>query len=115
MRRGVVMQLCNRLRVNTAVLLFVAVTAAYAPVAAQHGARDGEWHHYAGDVGGTKYSSLDQINKDNVKDLRIAWRWKSDNFGVRPDSYLQSTPVMAHGVLYTVVGTRRDVVAIDAA
>ena len=34
----------------------------------------GEWRGYAGSNAGLKYSPLDQINKDNVKNLRIAWR-----------------------------------------
>ncbi len=84
-------------------------------VSAQRGAPQGDWPAYAGDAGGTKYSSLDQISKDNVKNLRIAWRWKSDNFGPMPVPYLQSTPVAAGGVLYTVAGSRRNVVAIDGA
>ena len=74
-----------------------------------------EWRYYAGDAGSTKYSPLDQINKQNVKDLRIAWRWKADNQGNGPEFNLQATPIMINGVLYTTAGTRRNVVAIDAA
>ena len=49
-----------------------------APVEAQYGApKNGEWPTYGGDLGSTKYSPLDQINKDNFGDLEIAWRWKS--------------------------------------
>ena len=85
------------------------------PVSGQNGAKNGEWRYYGGDAGSTKYSPLDQINKDNVKDLRIAWRWKSENFGPRPDFNWEATPLMVGGVLYITAGTRRDVVAIDAA
>ena len=42
-------------------------------VFAQSGSTGGEWRHYAGDIGATKYSPLDQIRRDNVGDLRIAW------------------------------------------
>jgi len=83
------------------------------PILAQQGAQGGEWRYYAGDAAGTKYSPLDQINKNNVKELRVAWRWKSDNFGAGPDPYLQSTPLMVGGVLFATAGARRDVVAID--
>ena len=38
---------------------------------------EGEWRNYFGEANGTKYSPLGQINNDNVKDLRIAWRWRS--------------------------------------
>ena len=85
------------------------------PVSGQYGAKNGEWRYYGGDSGSTKYSPLDQINKDNVKDLRIVWRWKTDNMGPRPDFNYEATPVMVGGVLYTTAGARRDVVAIDGA
>ena len=92
----------------------IAVAAIQASVGVQHGAAKGEWPYYAADAGSTKYSPLDQINKDNVKDLRIAWRWKSDNLGPKPDPYLQVTPLEVGGVLYSTAGSRRDAVAIDA-
>ncbi len=58
-------------------LLLVGLT----PAAAQHGASDGEWRSYGGDVGGTKYSPLDQITRDNFEQLEVAWRWSTvDDF-----------------------------------
>ena len=82
---------------------------------AQRGADAGEWRHYGGDLGSTKYSPLDQINRDNVTDLQVAWRWRTDNFGPRLDLNYQATPLMVGGVLYTTAGWRRNVVAIDGA
>ena len=42
---------------------------------------NGEWMSYAGDVRGTKYSPLDQIDASNFADLEIAWEWTSvDHF-----------------------------------
>ncbi len=81
----------------------------------QSGATNGEWHHWGADLGNSKYSPLDQINRDNVKDLRIAWRWKSENHGPRPQSNMEATPLMVGGVLYTTAGFRPNVAAIDAA
>ena len=75
----------------------------------------GEWRSYASDPLATKYSPLGQINKSNVKDLRVAWRWKADNFGPIRDFNWQATPLMVNGVLYVTAGARRDVVAIDGA
>ena len=95
-------------------LLFAVVLGTGLPASAQHGAQDGEWRYYGGDLGGTKYSPLDQITSDNVADLQIAWRWKTDNFGPRLDFNYQATPLMIGGVLYTTAGRRRNVVAIDA-
>ena len=96
------------------VIALVMALGAAPPAAAQHGARNGEWRHYGGDAGGTKYSPLDQIDRDNVADLEIVWRWKTDNFGPRLDFNYQATPLMIGGVLYTTAGRRRNVVAIDA-
>ena len=68
----------------------------------------GEWRHYGGNAANHKYSPLDQINRDNVARLQVAWRWTSpDNLHVadnplsRPGSY-NDTPLMVKGVLYTV-------------
>ena len=93
-----------------AILLGTAVAAT-----AQQGARDGEWRYYGADAGSTKYSTLDQIDRDNVADLQIAWRWRTDNFGPRIDLNYQATPLMVGGVLYTSAGWRRNVAAIDGA
>ena len=96
-----------------AVLFAVVVWAP--PAAAQEGAKNGAWPTYGGDGGNSKYSPLDQINRENAKDLQIAWRWKADNFGPRPEFYYRVTPIMVDGVLYTTAGYRRAAVAIDAA
>ena len=56
--------------------LVVASLFATAPILAQSGAKDGEWRHWGADGGTTHYSPLDQINRDNVTDLQIAWRCK---------------------------------------
>ena len=85
------------------------------PLTAQQGAKNGAWRYYGGDSGTTKYSPLDQINATNVKELKIAWQWKSQNSGRRPDCNWEVTPLMAGGVLYFTPGTRCDVVAVDGA
>jgi len=85
------------------------------PLLAQSGAKNGEWNTYGGDLGNTHYSPLEQINAANFNQLQVAWRLKTDNFGPRPETNLQSTPLMVKGVLYTTAGTRRDVVAANAA
>jgi quinoprotein glucose dehydrogenase len=82
---------------------------------AQKGAANGEWRFYGGDAGSTKYSPLDRIDASNVKQLEIAWRWKAENFGPRPDYNWETTPLMIGGVLYFTAGSRRDAVAVDGA
>ena len=80
----------------------------------QPSTRTGEWPHYNGDLKGTRYSPLDQINASNFNSLKIAWRFKTDAFGPFPEYKLEGTPLMVNGVLYTTAGTRRSVVALDA-
>ncbi len=82
---------------------------------AQTGAKNGEWPTYGADLGNTRYSPLDQINADNFSKLQVAWRFKTDNLGPRPEYNLEATPLMVKGVLYSTAGTRRAVVALDAA
>ena len=97
--------------------LLAAVLLA-APAAAGQtgaGAPGGEWRHYGGDEANTRYAPLDQIDAGNFADLELAWRLGTDNFGPEPEYNFQSTPLMVGGVVYTTAGTRRAVVAADAA
>jgi quinoprotein glucose dehydrogenase len=82
---------------------------------AQTGAKNGEWRTYGGDLGNTHYSPLDQVSAANFNKLEVAWRFKTDNLGTQPEYNLESTPLMANGVMYSTAGTRRAVVALDAA
>ena len=77
--------------------------------------KDSEWPSYAADTHGTRYRPLDQINGSNFSDLEIAWRFKTDNLGTRPEFKLEGTPLMVGGILYATGGNRRSVVALDAA
>ena len=69
-------------------LVTMALVGTAAPVHAQQDGRwqtydtaDGEWRSYAGDIAGTKYSPLDQIDAGNFGDIELAWEWMSvDNF-----------------------------------
>ena len=81
----------------------------------QTGAKNGEWRTYGGDLGNTRYSALDQINASNFDKLQIAWRFDTASLGPQPEFNLEATPLMARGVIYSVAGSRRDVVALDAA
>ena len=73
-----------------------------------------EWRSYAGDLRHQHYSPLSQVNADNFNKLEVAWRFKTDSLGTRPEYKLEGTPLMVNGVLYTTGGTRRSVVALDA-
>ena len=71
----------------------------------------GEWPSYAADNRATHYSPLAQVDASNFGSLEVAWRFKTDTLGPRPEYKLEGTPLMVHGVLYTTAGTRRSVVA----
>ena len=92
-------------------VLAAALAVTVSTAIAQQGAKDGEWRSYAGDNGSTRYAPYDQITRDNVKNLQVAWSWKFDNFG---GGTSETTPIMVNGVLYFTVGPRRNVVAANA-
>jgi len=80
------------------------------------GVENGNWRYLGGDAGHTRASPhLNQITADNFSELEVAWIWRGDNFGPAVEYTARSTPVHVDGVLYTVAGQRRQVVAIDAA
>ena len=88
--------------------------------AGPRGAQNGEWPTYHGDLYATQYAPLDQITKDNVSKLAVAWNWDSpDNAIVAADRKYQpwgfkSTPLMIGGKLY-VNTSLGHVASIDAA
>ncbi len=97
--------------------LLAAVLAAAGPTAL--GQTDAtpsmaEWPVYGGSPLSQFYSPLDQINAENVGELRVAWRWYAGNFGPRPEIKNETTPLMIDGVLYATAGITRNVVAINA-
>jgi len=73
-----------------------------------------EWPTYGGDLASTRYSPLDQITRDNFNKLEVAWRFKTDALGPRPEFNFEGTPLMVDGIVYSTAGTRRAVVALDA-
>src|SRR5215831_18358846 len=81
------------------------------PGIAQQGTPQGQWRSYASEVGSTGYSALDQINRDNVKNLEIAWRWHFDNFG---NTNSEVTPIMINDILYFPLSPQRTIIAANA-
>src|SRR5256714_1786038 len=80
----------------------------------QPSTKNGDWPAYAGDIKGTRYSPADQINAGNFNKLEVAWRFKTDNLGTRPEFKLEGTPLVVKGILYATGGTRRSVFAAKA-
>ena len=89
-------------------------TAVAWPITAQQTSKDVEWKTYGSDLKNTRYSPLDQINAANFSKLEIAWRFKTESLGPRPEYQFESTPLMVHGKVFSTAGTRRAVVALDA-
>src|SRR4029077_8268395 len=100
----------TRLYLDTTLLALFAMGR----LGTQSGAANGEWRTYGGDLGHTRYAPLDQISASNFQTLEVAWRFKTDALGPRPEYQLESTPLMVKGVLYSTAGSRRAVVALDA-
>ena len=80
-----------------------------------YGTQNGEWQTYGADLNSTRYSPLDQINAENFSKLEVAFRFKTDVLGPRPEYQLETTPLMVKGRLFFTAGTRRAVVSADAA
>jgi len=76
------------------------------------------WRYYGGDPGGQKYSSLADIDRDNVSKLALAWAWRTGEkalpkYGTSPGMF-ETTPLEIDGVLYFSTPYNR-VIALDAA
>ncbi len=80
-------------------------------VAHESGTQNVEWRYYGGSQGFDRYSALDLINQQNVKELKILWKRPAldssltDLFpDLTPGAYFRSTPIMVNGVLYAPDG-----------
>ena len=104
--------LTRRLMLSTTA---AGVALAASPLRAQTTAPDTEWPSYGGNLGYWRYQPLDQINGENFNKLEVAWQFKTDNLGNRPEFILQCTPLLIKGRLFATAGTRRDVICLDAA
>ncbi len=87
---------------------------------AQKGTENGEWRVYGGDNANRKYSPLAQINKDNVKNLKVAWKWDSPDIKLQAQNRMlttfgyEATPLAIGSTLYVTTSISQ-VAAINAA
>ena len=99
------------IRYGFAPLLFLTLLTSFAPLSAlaqqgksSSGVAFGEWTAYGRDKGGERYSPLKQINRRNVKDLKIAWTYRTGDVAAkgktRATSAFQMTPIMVDGTLF---------------
>jgi len=104
----------TRTRVAFAAIALLGLTAAGVTLRGQQRPSNREWTTYGADLANTHYSPLDQINAANFGKLEVAWRFKADALGPRPEYNWESTPLEANGMIYVTAGSRRDIVALDA-
>ncbi len=98
----------GRLLLCTSLITAVALAAD----SSQPGAAPADWPSYGGGLDDTRYSTLTQINRENVANLRVAWSF--DTGDAFPGSEFQCNPLIIGGVLYAVT-PKANVVALDAA
>ena len=67
-----------------------------------------DWHHYGNDAGGSRFAPVDQINRDNVHQLKEVWRYRT---GVESD--FKMTPLKVDDALY-LCGAKNILMAVDA-
>ena len=100
-----------------ACVLTSCVASRHLPLPARHADSITDWPHYGGDAGGTRFSSLTQIDRRNVARLEIAWEYHtgdvSDGAYGRSWSAFEATPIVVDGALYISTPFSR-VVALDA-
>jgi glucose dehydrogenase len=98
------MPVLSRYALTAALAVFVALAVGSIGLDSQ---TRGEWRYFGGDKAFTRYSPLDQITRDNVKNLKVVWRRPAVDEkltqafpDLRVNAYLRSTPVMIDGTLY---------------
>jgi len=103
--------LTRRLMLST-----TAAALAASPLRAQTATpADTDWPVYGGNLAYWRYQPLDQINASNFNQLQVAWQFKTDNLGGRPEFILEATPLAIKGRLYSTAGSHRDVICLDGA
>src|SRR5262249_18917051 len=95
-------------------LLVVMLMAAASPAQVANE----EWPAYGRDSGGTRYSPLKQITRENVSQLKVAWTYRTGELGMKARSgdklTFETTPIVSNGTLYLTTGFNL-VIALDPA
>lgn len=73
-----------------------------------------DWPRVGNDPGSTRYSGLDQINRENIARLKPAWTYRTRELEGRTGKTIECTPIVIDGTMYLTTAYLR-VVALDAA
>ena len=67
----------------------------------QHDKKYAGWRIKGGTADGIQYSQLDQINKENVNQLQVAWSYQSGDADLLTNrTQIQCNPIIVDGILY---------------
>src|SRR5580704_5598020 len=106
----------RRLRLLVIIICTWVCTLLASAIARGQVSGDSEWPTYGNDPGGMRYSSLSQINRENVAKLMVAWIFHtgdvSDGSRDRKRSGFEATPILVDGTLYFTTPFNR-VIALD--
>jgi len=94
--------------------LFLSSLAAPLLASEPDGARDWEWRVYGADPEATRYAPIDQITRENVGELKPAWTHRCGDHSNRPQTTMETTPIVVDGTLYLLT-PRLKLRALDAA
>ncbi|CAL4866404.1 Outer membrane protein assembly factor BamB [Asticcacaulis sp. MM231] len=102
--------------IGLSLLFALAACSGQRPIDGTSSTSGADWAVYHGNANGTHYSTLDQINTDNVKNLKVAWRFDTgDGFGEGGSgSDMEGNPLIIRGQLYAVSPKGR-IFCLDAA
>ena len=104
--------LLSQIRLILPIIFLMAVCSTPSDAIAQ--AQSQNWISVGGDRGCMRYSSLDQINVENVSSLKIAWEYKTGELAEGKAKIMECTPLVIDGVMYISSGLLK-VIALNAA
>jgi quinoprotein glucose dehydrogenase len=88
-------------------ILAIAALALVVPAAArgQVPAASGDWTSNGRDAANTRYAPLARITRENVKQLAVAWTYRTgelarDRYPIHRDFHFEATPLLVDGTLY---------------
>src|SRR4051812_34652069 len=90
--------ICKR-RINVLfVVLIIVLPGCHALRSGMKNYAAENWIDYAGDNTKSRYSTLKQVNKQNVGQLKVAWIYRSGDFSEEMKTTLECNPIVVNGI-----------------